>query len=180
MVGDRMDDALAAVAVARAAVRRAEETLRTAVDEARSTGRTWQEIGEVLGTTRQAAFQRFGRPVDPRTGVPMAEAVLPGVLDHAIGVLAELVEHRWQQARRDFNDTMLDKIDAERLASVWAQVIGTVGSYQHMGEPFVHQAGDFTVVEIPLHFEAGEMTGQVSYDRDRKVAGLFLARPTSA
>ncbi|MEV4252815.1 hypothetical protein AB0J52_06555 [Spirillospora sp. NPDC049652] len=54
--------ALASVAAAAEAVRRADGHLRTAVETARSSGRTWQEIGDVLGITRQAAFQRFGRP----------------------------------------------------------------------------------------------------------------------
>lgn len=41
-----------------------QESLQTLVDEARLKGHTWQEIGDVLGTTRQAAFQRFGNVVD--------------------------------------------------------------------------------------------------------------------
>ncbi|MEV5574955.1 hypothetical protein AB0L06_33375 [Spirillospora sp. NPDC052269] len=57
-------DALAAVAAAAEAVRRADDHLRGTVGTARSSGRTWQEIGDVLGITRQAAFQRFGRPID--------------------------------------------------------------------------------------------------------------------
>jgi hypothetical protein len=40
----------------------AERALRRAVEDARASGHTWQEIGDVLHTTRQAAFQRFGRP----------------------------------------------------------------------------------------------------------------------
>jgi hypothetical protein len=35
--------------------------LRTAVKEARAVGETWAMIGLMLGVTRQAAFQRFGR-----------------------------------------------------------------------------------------------------------------------
>lgn len=31
-----------------------------AVREARMEGRTWAEVGQALGTTKQAAFQRFG------------------------------------------------------------------------------------------------------------------------
>jgi hypothetical protein len=38
--------------------------LRLAVDLARAAGRTWQELGDVLGVSRQAAFQRFGHPID--------------------------------------------------------------------------------------------------------------------
>ena len=30
------------------------------------------------------------------------------------------------------------------------------------------------MVDVPLRFEAAEMTGQVSYDRAGQVAGLFL------
>lgn len=69
---------LAEVAAAAEAVRRADDHLRAAVEAARASGRTWQEVGDALGITRQAAFQRFGRPIDPRTGTPMSTNVLPG------------------------------------------------------------------------------------------------------
>ena len=46
------------------------------------------------------------------------------------------------------------------------------------GEPVVHQAGDYTVADVPLRFEAAELTGRVSFDRDGGVAGLyFLNQP---
>jgi hypothetical protein len=39
----------------------------------------------VLNTSRQAAFQRFGRPADPRTGQPMVRDLLPGAAVRADG-----------------------------------------------------------------------------------------------
>ena len=39
----------------------AETELRSAVDEARSGGRSWSMIGLTLGVSKQAAQQRFGR-----------------------------------------------------------------------------------------------------------------------
>ena len=48
------------------------------------------------------------------------------------------------------------------------------GEFERHGEPSAHQAGDFTVVDVPLFFEAGERTGRVSYDQDARVAGLFF------
>jgi len=39
----------------------AEAELRDAVAAARATGRSWAQIGMVLGVTRQAAQERFGR-----------------------------------------------------------------------------------------------------------------------
>jgi hypothetical protein len=39
----------------------AEAELRAAVAAARAAGDTWDAIGVALGTTRQAAYQRFGK-----------------------------------------------------------------------------------------------------------------------
>jgi hypothetical protein len=44
----------------------ADEALLLCASRARAAGHTWQEIGDALGTSRQAAFQRFGRPVHPQ------------------------------------------------------------------------------------------------------------------
>jgi len=46
---------------AREAVEQADAELRYAVAQARANGDSWAAIGAALGTTRQAAYQRFGR-----------------------------------------------------------------------------------------------------------------------
>ena len=58
---------LAVVAVIRSLARVVEDGMREGGQAARQAGHTWAELGDLLGTTRQAAFQRFGRPLDPRT-----------------------------------------------------------------------------------------------------------------
>ena len=165
---------LTTVTVVRSLARLVEEGLREAVQNARQAGHTWAEIGELLGTTRQAAFQRFGRPLDPRTGVPMSDTILPGAAERAASLLADVTEQRWAQATADFNQRMAQALDARGLAAAWARVVGTAGEYQGMDEPVAHQAGDYTVVDVPLRFEAAEMTGRVSYDRAGQVAGLYF------
>ena len=165
---------LEAVAVVRSLARAAEEGVREAVQQARQAGHTWAEIGELLGTTRQAAFQRFGRLLDPRTGVPMAEEILPGAAERAAGLIADVADQRWEQATSGFDQRMAEALDARGLAGAWAQVIGMAGAYEGMGEPVAHRAGDYTVVDVPLRFEAAEMTGRVSYNRAGQVAGLFF------
>ena len=40
----------------------------------------------MLGTSRQAAFQRFGRPVDPRTGLAMTRTLPPDAADRAVAI----------------------------------------------------------------------------------------------
>jgi hypothetical protein len=165
---------LPTVGVIRSLARVVEEGMREAVQQARQAGHTWAELGELLGTTRQAAFQRFGRPLDPRTGVPMAEQSLPEAAERASTLLADIAERRWDQVSVGFNPQMAEALDADGLAAAWAHVIGMAGEYQSMGEPVVHQAGDFTVVNVPLQFEAAELTGRVSYDRAGQVAGLYF------
>ncbi len=165
---------LAAMAAARELSAAAGEALQEAADRARAAGHSWREIGDVLGTTRQAAFQRFGHPVDPRSGAPMSTDVPPGAADLATAIVVCLAEGRWEDARADFNARMRERGDAELLAGGWARTIGMIGGYEGMGEPFAHRAGDHTVVEVPLHFEAGEATGRVIFDEDGKVAGLWL------
>jgi hypothetical protein len=76
------------MAAARERAVAANEALQAAVDRARDAGHSWREIGEVLGTTRQAACQRFGHPVDPRTGTPMSHDVPSEAADRAVGLIA--------------------------------------------------------------------------------------------
>ncbi len=168
------ESALAAMASARELATLANAALQAAVDRARAAGYSWKEIGDVLETTRQAAFQRFGRPLDPRTGEPMTRAVLPGAAERAIAIFADIAAGEWETARADFGPTMLEAVSASRLAAVWAQMAALIGRYESMGEPFTHALGEHTLVDIPLHFEAGEADGQVAFDSDGAVAGLFV------
>jgi hypothetical protein len=171
------DEPLAAVGAALRKLRAAEATLRDAVEAARAAGHTWQEIGDLLGTSRQAAFQRFGRPIDPATGASMAELKLPDAVHRAEGLVAELVGCQWHEVRRDFDERMQAAVGEDELRLAWTQVAGSVGRYERMGEPYARAAGEYTVVHLPLAFEAGERTVQVTYREDGQVAGLWLRPP---
>jgi hypothetical protein len=177
LTGPGTGSALAAVAAASELSAAASAALQEAVDRARAAGHSWREIGDVLDTTRQAAFQRFGRPVDPRTGKPMLRAVPRGTADRAIGLFADIVESRWEAATKDFTPQMLEHVDAGRIADAYAQTVSMVGSFERMGEPVAYPVALGASVDIPLYFEAGECTGQVTFDRDGKVIGLFI-RPS--
>lgn len=49
------------IVAARTGVAEAEAELRAAVQAARDAGDSWAVIGAAMDTTRQAAYQRFGR-----------------------------------------------------------------------------------------------------------------------
>jgi hypothetical protein len=156
----------------------ADAALQEAVDRGRALGHSWREIGDALGTSRQAAFQRFGRPVDPRTGAPMTRDIPPGAAERAVAMFVWHNEGRWAEMRQEFDENLRERLDADRLARGWAHMVGMLGGLERIGEPFAHRAGDDTVVDIPLHFEAGDARGIVRFGPDGKAAGLAI-RPAS-
>ncbi|MGH8972484.1 MAG: hypothetical protein ACRD0C_04690 [Acidimicrobiia bacterium] len=57
--GELEDDPLAVIRGITAGTKSLEPTLRQAVAVARRQRRTWEEIGQALGVTRQTAWERF-------------------------------------------------------------------------------------------------------------------------
>jgi hypothetical protein len=163
-----------AVAAARDLSAAAEAALQAAVDRARAAGQSWREIGDVLGTTRQAAFQRFGQPADPRTGEPMSRAVPAGTVERATEFLDAFTACQWDEVLGAFNDAMLERHDVNLLARGWAHMIGMFGRYEGSGQVNPIPAGGGSMVDIRLDFEAGEAMLFIRFDSDGKVAGLRL------
>jgi hypothetical protein len=166
------------VAAARELSAAAETALQAAVDRARAAGQSWRDIGEVLGTTRQAAFQRFGHPIDPRTGGPMSREIPPDAADRAVAIFDWHNQGRWQEILDELDDAMRARHDPARLSSGWAGLAGMFGRLERTGEPFARRAGDDTVVDVPLHFEAGDAKGIVRFSGDGRIAGMAI-RPAS-
>ena len=170
-----------------AAVRRAQEVdilagqvLSLCVQQCRDAGHTWQEIGDLLGVTRQAAFQRFGKPIDPRTGQPMDKTVhMTDAAERAVNITTDILEGHMDQVRPSFNAEVLAAFTDEVRGSAMATVAGLVGAFEGFGqaEPFVRRIGDHTVVDIPLRYEAGDMKARVAFDAEEKVAGFFILPP---
>jgi Protein of unknown function (DUF3887) len=158
----------------------AEQVLRLCVQQSRDAGHTWQEIGDLLGVTRQAAFQRFGKPIDPRTGEPMDKTVrMADAAERAIAIVTAVLDGRMDEARQSFNAQVMEAFTDEVRGSALATVAGLVGAFEGFGEgePFVRRIGDHTVVDIPMRYEAGEMKARVAFDMDEKVAGIFILTP---
>jgi len=165
---------LEAVTAARDLSAAADAALQAAVDQARTAGQSWREIGDVLGTSRQAAFQRFGHPVDPQTGTPMSREAPPDAADRATAVFTRFNEGRWEEVLAELDAAMRARHDAARLSGGWAQMVGMFGRLERVGEPFVRQAGDYTLVDVPLHYEAGDAKGSVRFSDDGKISGMGI------
>lgn len=156
------------------------QVLRLGVQQCRDAGHTWQEIGDLLGVTRQAAFQRFGKPIDPRTGEPMDKTVqMTDAAERAVAITTDVLQDHMDQARPSFNDQVLAAFTDQVRGDALATVAGLVGEFEGFGdgEPFVRRIGDHTVVDIPLRYEAGDMKARVAFDSDEKVAGFYILIP---
>ena len=158
----------------------AETLLRTTVQSARADGATWQAIGDALGVTRQAAFQRYGKPLDPRTGEPMNTTPLPDAPKLARTVLDDLAAASWGAVAARFDSAMTQALSADGLAEAWAQITSQVGRLEQCGAPKPARAGDLTITNTPLSFEAGDLTARITFRDDRTIAGLYFLDPQAA
>lgn len=174
------DGPLELVRAAREVQARAEALIAAAVLQAREAGKTWQEIGEVLGVSRQAAFQRYGKPIDPRTGGPMNTTALPIADELTTTVIDDLAHARWADVSARFDATMRDRLTDEGLAEAWAHIVGLAGAYEGHGDTDTVRAGDFTTTNTPLNFEAGDFVARLTFRDDESLAGLYILNPDVA
>lgn len=152
----------------------ADDVVRAVVLQARDRGMTWQVIGDALGVSRQAAFQRYGKPIDPRTGAPINTTPLSDAAELVHAVIQDLVHARWESVVERFDPAMRENLSADALAAAWAQILGTSGDFEGHDDPTVTRAGNVTVTSTPLSMEAGDYSARIAFRDDRTIAGLHI------
>jgi hypothetical protein len=73
-----------------------------------------------------------------------------------------------------FDDTMRAQLPPDKLAQTWPQLTGLGGIYESCGDPIVRPFGEHTIVNAPMEFEGGPMTGHIVFDADGRIAVLFV------
>jgi hypothetical protein len=164
---------MAAIAATRTLDRVVDDTLHALVRRARSEGRTWAEIGQVLNVSRQAAFQRFGSGQTPDTGDESLKP-LPDAGPKAIAILKLVLARRWDELWATFDSRVTELATVEVFESTLATVESTFGEFVAFGTPACNVTGEYTVVSVPMALEKGDGIGQVSFNADGQVAGLYL------
>lgn len=173
------NDPLHSLASARSLDELTNLALHRLVRDARGRGVSWQRLGDALGTTRQAAFQRFGTPLDPRTGQPMTRNPLPDAAQKAAAVFDAIAAHRWEEAMTDFSSTLRTGLGPAGLPDAYAAVVSAAGELEHAGAPQTLDMAGVTVVDIPLEHEAADLTGRISFAPDGSVIGLWFVPRTA-
>ena len=107
----------------------------------------------------------------------MNDDVPPDVMDRARRLFGDLTEGRWEQARGEFDVTMRERADPDRIARGWSNVAGTAGRLEGIGALSARRSGDYTLVLVPLTFGNGKAIGRMVLNRDGTVAGVSLEYP---
>lgn len=155
----------------------AETTLHAEVAQARAAGVTWASIGQALGVTRQAAFQRFGakgREVDARGGVMQRTLVVEA--PERTGEVVRAISESRAQGVIDayFGSEAAAMLTDEKLTKAWGDLTTSFGEWEGLGAGTAVVAGEYVVAEIRLEFEAGSVTCRSSWSAEGKLAGLFF------
>ncbi|ROS23035.1 hypothetical protein [Cellulomonas sp. PhB150] len=173
------------IRAAHAALDDARRQLALAVQEARTQGRTWAQIGEELDMTKQAAFKRFGRPVDPQTGEALARRSAAGVAELTEQVCALIAAADYDRLMPLLHPRTAEELPADLIAETWRAVVAEVGAWQRCTGTRV-ELPDGTVVDpddevsgvvvgaTTLECEAGSIVGRVAVSADSQVVGLLL------
>jgi hypothetical protein len=108
----------------------------------------------------------------------MPEDVPPDVEDRASRLFSDLTEGRWEQACSEFDMSMRERADPERIARGWSNVAGSAGRLEGIGTLSARRSGDYTLVLVPLTFGNGKALGRMVLNRDGEVAGVSLEYPS--
>ncbi|GAA1939650.1 hypothetical protein [Nocardioides hwasunensis] len=165
----------------------AERALADRVREAHAAGHSWADIGGVLGTTRQAAFKRFGSARDPRTGEQMRSVGTEDVGPITERVFALVDQGDYDALRAQMPDDVARVLSRDVVLDLWARVVADTGNLVRCEDTVVEMPGGRevprdtalgTVVGVTtLVCEAGEWQGRVAVGQDRQVLGLLVVPP---
>jgi dienelactone hydrolase len=93
--------------------------------------------------------------------------------------LDALVRGDYAGARKDFNATVSQAVDAARLEQVWTQIQSQAGAYQKHAEPQRQNMGGHDVVVTPMSFANTPLDFVLACDDDGKIS-TFRFMPAGA
>ncbi|MGB3305198.1 MAG: DUF3887 domain-containing protein [Thermomicrobiales bacterium] len=167
------DTRIGAISLALALNRLADHALHVVVAEARAGGFSWQQIGDITGTTRQGAYQRFG--ADPPQG--LAIRPYPAAESGVRELFASLAQGDIRAVRAQFSKSTAAALSERRLAAAWDHTVTALGAFNGVGTITQRLLGDLTRVDAELHFDAATASARVSYTPDGKIVGLWILSP---
>lgn len=168
----------------------AEQNLEKAVAAERAMGKSWANIGERLGVTRQAAFKRFGKVTDILTGELMTPRSTDQLTDLAETFFARVATGDEDLAMGMLHPTVRKELPWTLVSETWNRALAEVGALESVTDAFVTHPGGTAPIDDPaslgqgktlgiavvvaqLNHEAGELTGRIAFDQDDAIVGIL-------
>ncbi|MGC4108120.1 MAG: hypothetical protein QM753_17490 [Thermomicrobiales bacterium] len=154
--------------------RMTDRALHAIVHEARAAGFSWQQIGDITGTSRQGAAQRFGTTppaVDDLTVEPLANATAL-----AASTITAFFANDHAGFRASMSRSIAAAVTAKRHDVFRRQITESLGELEAVDSAAaeISLLGDVTMVSTPLRFPGGAATGVVSFTPDARVLGFQI------
>lgn len=106
----------------------------------------------------------------------MAQEKIDADLEAAAKALfTALTKEDFKAASKDFDATMQKEFPADKLGTVWKALLKQVGAFQKQTGIRQEKADKYRVIILTCQFEKMALDVRVTFDSDKKVAGLFFA-----
>ncbi|HZV52623.1 MAG TPA: hypothetical protein VFD49_23035 [Candidatus Dormibacteraeota bacterium] len=83
-------------------------------------------------------------------------------------------ESNWPRIFDQLDEVVRRRLNVLQLERGWVGMACRFGRLEHIGVPSGRRVGDDTLIEAPLHFEAGDVRGLVRFSLDGNVTGLAI------
>jgi hypothetical protein len=80
----------------------------------------------------------------------------------------------FQEATKDFDDTMKEKLPADKLEKTWKDLIDKAGKFKKQSSTRTQKIQEYDVVEVTCEFEDAPLIARVVFNKNKQVAGLFF------
>jgi hypothetical protein len=99
--------------------------------------------------------------------IPEAGSKAKSIIELALG-------RKWDELFATFDRRCREAASIEIFESVLSNGAKTHGAFSDWGLPVVSVLEDYTVVNVPMAFEKGDVIARVVFNADEQVAGLFF------
>jgi hypothetical protein len=102
------------------------------------------------------------------------QSELPSLEKTATDWVYLLVMGEFDQAVKPFDKTMSSQITAAKLQDIWSAVIAQTGVFESTKGTKTAKADAYDIVFVTCKFSNTLIDIQLTFDADRKIAGLFF------
>lgn len=91
-----------------------------------------------------------------------------------------LVAGKYAEVTESFDRTMQQSFPPEKLKAVWQNLITQAGAFKRQVSTRTEKSNPYDIVLVTCEFEKTKLDIRVTYDSNKKVAGLFIVPPDQA